>query len=113
MLFVFCRQDKQLNNSPLKPDYLLSINTLNEEKLHIFAIEVKGPLRNKNDNDFIKIGYIMKGMVNNLLDRGIKNETVFGLLVAGKNIKGLLTCFRLSTKYYFFFRHRQTFTPTK
>lgn len=48
-------------------------------------MEVKAPGRNKTSGDFNKLGFIMGNMLDDLVDIGIINPIVSGLLVDGKN----------------------------
>ncbi|OBZ83473.1 hypothetical protein A0J61_08480 [Choanephora cucurbitarum] len=63
---------KQPSSCVLKPNYTLSFEDKEEERVDIFAIEVKAPKRNRNSNDFIKhcinsphvVGLLIDGMLD-------------------------------------------------
>ncbi|KAI8350627.1 hypothetical protein EDC96DRAFT_519442 [Choanephora cucurbitarum] len=51
--------------------------------VEVFVVEVKAPGRNKNSNDFIKLGFTLKLMLDALVKRDMNSPHVVGLLVDG------------------------------
>lgn len=68
--------NKKLYSSLLKPDCTITITGCDDAKTEIFVIEVKTSLRNRRSNNFVKIGFIMKNMLDNLINKGVKNAIV-------------------------------------
>ncbi|KAI8347614.1 hypothetical protein EDC96DRAFT_567725 [Choanephora cucurbitarum] len=65
----------------LKPDY--TPEDEEDRQLETFVVEVKAPLRNRNSNDFIKLGFTLKSMLDKLIQSGMKSPHVVGLLIDG------------------------------
>ncbi|KAI8323396.1 hypothetical protein EDC96DRAFT_529181 [Choanephora cucurbitarum] len=77
--------NKKLSNCILKPDYTLFFYDEQESPVEVFVTEVKAPLRNKNSNDFIKLGFTLKSMLDGAIKRGMTKPHMLGLLVDGYN----------------------------
>ena len=76
--------NKKLSSCILKPDYTLYFEDKEDKEVATFIVEVKAPSRNKNSNDFIKLGFTLKSMLDSLIKRGMRSPRVLGLLVDGK-----------------------------
>ncbi|OBZ81599.1 hypothetical protein A0J61_10353 [Choanephora cucurbitarum] len=83
MHYEWC--NKKLSICVLKPDYTLSIEGRQAVNVEFFVVEVKTPSRNRNSNDFVKMGFILKFMLDNMVKHGMKKPKAFGLLVDGFN----------------------------
>ncbi|OBZ81267.1 hypothetical protein A0J61_10684 [Choanephora cucurbitarum] len=75
--------NKKLSSCILKPDYTLYFEDKEAKEVATFIVEVKAPSRNKNSNDFIKLGFTLKSMLDSLIKRGMRSPRVLGLLVDG------------------------------
>lgn len=94
--------NKQFSSCVLKPDYTLFFEDKDANPVEVFVVEVKAPGRNKNSNDFIKLGFTLKLMLDALVKHGMNSPHVVGLLVDGMLDKQeiyiyviLNICFRL------------------
>ncbi|KAI8380060.1 hypothetical protein BD560DRAFT_432304 [Blakeslea trispora] len=77
--------NKKLSSCILKPDYTLFFEDEEDEQFEAFVVEVKAPQRNRNSNDFIKLGFTLKSMLDKFVQNGMKSPHVVGLLVDGFN----------------------------
>lgn len=69
----------------IKPDYkAYFIRPDNGETFDVFIFEAKPPSANSGSRDFDKIGNEMKIMLDRLVNRGVSDAVVCGLLVDGK-----------------------------
>jgi hypothetical protein len=81
------RANLTLNSSrdKLKPDWTLYIKPW-FTRFDLASCEVKPPktVGRGDISDFVKIGQGLKDMLNSLLQTGVKDVSVFGILVEGK-----------------------------
>ncbi|KAI8347659.1 hypothetical protein BD560DRAFT_450411 [Blakeslea trispora] len=54
-----------------------------ETPVEVFVMEMKAPTRNRNSNDFIKLGFTLKSMLDSVIKRGLRQPQVLGLLIDG------------------------------
>jgi hypothetical protein len=88
-LFYQAWANLTLNSSKdnLKPDWTLYIKPW-FKKFEITSCEVKPPGKvGRGDvSDFVKIGLELKGMLDSIVEIGVENASVFGILVEGQSI---------------------------
>ncbi|KAI8139776.1 hypothetical protein BJV82DRAFT_243981 [Fennellomyces sp. T-0311] len=71
------------DNASLIPDYVSSVIGNRGQVMNVFVIKAKAPQRNQKSDDFFKVAQEMKCMVTNLVEHGVSEGEVCGLLVDG------------------------------
>ncbi|KAI8387459.1 hypothetical protein BD560DRAFT_443324 [Blakeslea trispora] len=77
-----------MSNCCLKPDYLLSINTCDGERLELFIMKAKVSEAYKGDVKFVKTSIVRKSILNELVSRGLDVEeaVVYNALLHGNQV---------------------------
>jgi hypothetical protein len=89
--FVFYRDNHSLLNSEaldsdhlayIKPGYIMFFHSIStSQKFDLLCVEIKPPGSNNTSIDFTKLSNEMKIMMNCLVNRGVTDAVVCGLLV--------------------------------
>ncbi|CAO3635136.1 unnamed protein product [Cunninghamella echinulata] len=92
------RNHKSIQQQSQYPQYMpdLTVSTVAFGRaFDLFCAEAKAPKSGKAEDDYVKLGYELKIMIDYLVDNGISNPTVCGAWIDDFNVK----LFKMDLKY--------------